>query len=498
MDEARWAQAFDELGIELPLASLRAIAPEIGGDYFMKELLPLVYAAVDGELGYAHAYMFGATALVVVDGMRLVIGIHEPANARQPFPRSWGFMRWSKAVPLKNRQMVEAWSRERHPNTVVGTLVRRPALARGDDAALRAAIVADPDDEGARTVYADWLIERGDVRGEIMRLRQAGKLDEARILLRQHRRTIAEPVAPFVRSIHADGGLIEGIEIMADQLAKHAGKLFPAHPIHRLHLAATKATPLAKIVPVAPLLAGVRDVELEGRIARNTLGGFTPIAPSVLAPTAMFANARALRLSGIGDALGEWERFFAMLAAPQLVALSLGALPSREILEHAAAALPRVSALRLSHQPWLHPGDDLGSIADALASRALSVLSISSWQVDLIPLLRALARSTIVDLELADCPLDDRALRELAKGRFHRLGLAGAFSASALLDLIASQPLRALSLRLQGMSPAEVELVVLALSTAPPTLAELTWYGPLADDQLARLALSRRLLHRRH
>ena len=39
-----------------------------------------------------------------------------------------------------------------------------------DDAAFIAALVANPNDDATRLVYADWLEERGDVRGEFLRL----------------------------------------------------------------------------------------------------------------------------------------------------------------------------------------------------------------------------------------------------------------------------------------------------------------------------------------
>jgi uncharacterized protein (TIGR02996 family) len=40
----------------------------------------------------------------------------------------------------------------------------------GDDAAFLRAIQEDLDDSGRRLVYADWLEERGDPRGEYLRL----------------------------------------------------------------------------------------------------------------------------------------------------------------------------------------------------------------------------------------------------------------------------------------------------------------------------------------
>jgi uncharacterized protein (TIGR02996 family) len=39
-----------------------------------------------------------------------------------------------------------------------------------DEAGLIAAIQGNPDDEAARLIYADWLEEHGDIRGEYLRL----------------------------------------------------------------------------------------------------------------------------------------------------------------------------------------------------------------------------------------------------------------------------------------------------------------------------------------
>src|SRR5262245_15136360 len=39
-----------------------------------------------------------------------------------------------------------------------------------EDAAFLAAVLSDPDDTATRLVYADWLEERGDLRGEFLRV----------------------------------------------------------------------------------------------------------------------------------------------------------------------------------------------------------------------------------------------------------------------------------------------------------------------------------------
>jgi uncharacterized protein (TIGR02996 family) len=50
-----------------------------------------------------------------------------------------------------------------------GAIHRVSALATSDDAALLRAVLANPADDAPRLVYADWLDERGDPRGEYLR-----------------------------------------------------------------------------------------------------------------------------------------------------------------------------------------------------------------------------------------------------------------------------------------------------------------------------------------
>lgn len=79
--------------------------------------------------------------------------------------------------------------------------LRRPAR---DAESLLAAVYAAPDDDGPRLVYADWLLEQGDPRGEFISLqfkRRRGEqttADEAHeaALLKKHGKTWLGPLAP--------------------------------------------------------------------------------------------------------------------------------------------------------------------------------------------------------------------------------------------------------------------------------------------------------------
>src|SRR5947199_1700743 len=71
------------------------------------------------------------------------------------------------------------------------------------------AILADPEDDALRLVYADWLEERGDPRGEYLRCRCAraalGPTDRKRAALlrreKELRRQYAEVIRPWERRL---------------------------------------------------------------------------------------------------------------------------------------------------------------------------------------------------------------------------------------------------------------------------------------------------------
>ncbi len=73
---------------------------------------------------------------------------------------------------------------------------KRPAAAR-DEAALFAAVYADPDDDGVRQVLADALQEKGDPRGEFIALQMAGDA-RAKRLLKANQQAWLGPLAPVL------------------------------------------------------------------------------------------------------------------------------------------------------------------------------------------------------------------------------------------------------------------------------------------------------------
>ena len=92
--------------------------------------------------------------------------------------------------------------------------VRDPGDVRGRGDALGesllAAIHADPDDDAARSVYADWLADRGDPQGELIQLQLAhlraapspAALRRERALIKEHREAWLGPLWHVVRRTH--------------------------------------------------------------------------------------------------------------------------------------------------------------------------------------------------------------------------------------------------------------------------------------------------------
>jgi uncharacterized protein (TIGR02996 family) len=92
-------------------------------------------------------------------------------RAQEPDPsRAWrGITAWDRYDDAVNAPRVLAWAAK------VALVARWKPAPRDDESALREAIRRSPDDDAPRLVYADWLSERGDPRGELIALQCASR-----------------------------------------------------------------------------------------------------------------------------------------------------------------------------------------------------------------------------------------------------------------------------------------------------------------------------------
>ena len=233
--------------------------------------------------------------------------------------------------------------------------------ARG--AALLEAIYAAPDDDAPRIVYADWLGERGDVRGEFITLQLArGAGDEPstreKALLHEHGRRWAGPLGALFDAHVFERGFFAGGGVVTKDL-----RLLAADPASRiLRHVAFAGTPEA-LFELLEMLPALRSVSTYDAALIAFAGGervwpnITSLRSAVdavetfttLASCRALPNLRALDLrcdAGIADALP---------SAPVLDRVDKLALSGHGLAGTVAAILARPRPLRtleLRSKPW--------------------------------------------------------------------------------------------------------------------------------------------------
>jgi uncharacterized protein (TIGR02996 family) len=121
-----------------------------------------------------------------------------------------------------------------------------PIQTTGD--AILADIVAHPDDDGLRLVYADWLEEEGESPNFARFIRESlepsKRCDSIRIM-GGDRLTIAYPGLDYIYCIQCPrclesatlcGGFIEAVRLSLDAWRKYGPALVRAHPLKRVEL----------------------------------------------------------------------------------------------------------------------------------------------------------------------------------------------------------------------------------------------------------------------
>jgi uncharacterized protein (TIGR02996 family) len=120
-----------------------------------------------------------------------------------------------------------------------------------DHDALLAAIIANPADDTARLVYADWLAENGEAdRGEFIRIdielarTPPGTNDDQRRrvalhtrrdeLLKLHRANWLAPFVPHAKEVAFERGFVSSLDISSQTFLKHAERWFAITPLTRV------------------------------------------------------------------------------------------------------------------------------------------------------------------------------------------------------------------------------------------------------------------------
>ena len=141
-----------------------------------------------------------------------------------------------------------------------------------EELAFLARIRDQPDDDGPRLIFADWLAERGDPRGEFIRVqcalarlppedpRRESLREREQTLLKTHEAAWTESINGVVSGWEFRRGLLEAVSVEATAFLERGQELFRLGPIRRIRfLEAGKCFPA---LMESPLLGRIREIDL--------------------------------------------------------------------------------------------------------------------------------------------------------------------------------------------------------------------------------------------
>jgi len=228
-------------------------------------------------------------------------------------------------------------------------------MTRTHEAAFLEAILADPDDDSPRLIYADWLDECGDSdRAEFIRVqcalhgapaddpRRPVWLDRETLLLAEHEAAWLGPWRGLFYLWAFHRGFLEEITLKAQTFLDAAGPLFRAAPVR-----------LVRLLKAAGVIDRLADCPQLGRVAALHLtgNGIGDAGAAALAASPHLAGLTTLRLgsNNIGDYGAEL-----LAASPHLAGLRALNLSHNDIGDDGARAL--VASPHLAGLTTLHLG----------------------------------------------------------------------------------------------------------------------------------------------
>jgi uncharacterized protein (TIGR02996 family) len=358
---------------------------------------------------------------------------------------------------------------------------------------LRAILAADEDDDEPRLVYADYLMDRGDPRGELIVVQCR---DETDVLEDRALNLFDEGAARWLGAWHGETnnwrfrrGFLHHLAVPIDTFVTLGAMLFETdpYPDELVHLRSLELRPAREAhIDIGDIVPGVNAL-LE-RLQLTSLKLDLPLSFELvrqLSPRA-FAQLTSLSVPHGPDA----ARFVTKFFPKRLDTLALGTLAEYEATNLADDA--RYSQIRHLIASTESEASAIALITKQLTSLHLTCYGMSTAILDTL----ARARPPLVDLSLYRIWNADSFVPLGVLSTLERLDLRGASLDDGGLDTVLSLPhLTTLNIAHTRVTPAGV---VRIYREAPPTLRELTLTTPrLSDDLVARLH-GRFTLHRWH
>ncbi|MGN6110502.1 MAG: TIGR02996 domain-containing protein [Kofleriaceae bacterium] len=361
------------------------------------------------------------------------------------------------------------------------------------EAVLLAAIAENPDDEAAWLVYADWLQQRGDPRGELVQLESAlaemDDLDERRRSTTMRIRELREAhtaawLAPYRALedrgvwIQLDRGIPSRVRGTSRALAAAAADIIALAPF--VTGMSVEVGELRELDPLAgsPLLDRLHALEL---------AHYTPVRPTGWAALGALPELRALALSSIAAGPADLE---AVLAAPHAPRLRSIVVSTCRLNRGALEPFARMRcAIRHLDLPGHHQGARLGELVGGTpAFHGLVKLRIPGNELGragLAAMRPALRQVEYLDVRGNDLEVDDVAglLDDAVLPRVRELWIGGNALDDALVERLVSWPGAARLVRLNlgnaGITARGARLLAEAAPLA--NLRSLVLSGPRFD-----------------
>ncbi len=260
-------------------------------------------------------------------------------RALDPDPgKGWAELRpWSERLPAQNASRCAAWGeRERDDRITLTVDSDRPQRATTNGGALLEAVLAAPDDDAPRLVYADWLAEQGDPRGEFIAVQcararlpaedpaQRGLEEREWTLLSLHEEAWRKGLAPELLTVKFRRGFADEVTLYANTFVENADALFAREPLRTARVidAGPEGAVQLAACPALRRLAGLR--------LSNTTGAFE----------------RGVGVEGLGSLLA--SRHVGNLQTLCLEGQHLDDLGALVLAKAGPAALPVLQSLQLS------------------------------------------------------------------------------------------------------------------------------------------------------
>jgi uncharacterized protein (TIGR02996 family) len=359
-------------------------------------------------------------------------------------------------------------------------LARKPKALDAEQGRLLQDVLDHPDDDHARLVYADWLMERKDPRGEFISISielETAKGDREKTIAARKEQLEQEHGDRWLQEIgwpekslgvpRFEKGFITKMGVLAQVLVPIMDSVFSREPVRKLEIRSVKPASLLDEILANPKLQRVEEIDFWGS------NSFSATQAKKIASSPNLSGLK--RLSLFATALGPKgvQAFFDSVALPRLEHLHLGdnGLDS-EGVKIVAAAKRLPATLDLSKNKIGAEG--ARALAESPALAGVQALVLNGCHIG-DEGLRSLARSphaaSLRTLRMKYCDLGPKGMEALADST--------SLAKVTVLDLegneIKAEGLKTLaSMKLEALLVDEIE------GTKPPALPapeRITSYG---------------------